>query len=120
MVDEHLGHPPFLLATQAEPAASQMPDRLAALGAAPRRYTMAAMAVDTATIRVARDTRDLLSEQARERGISLSALLAEIARERARETTFASERQAIRADAENPAALEEMDLWETTLSDGIG
>jgi len=80
---------------------------------------MATMAVDTATIRVARDTRDLLAEQARERGISLAALLAEIARERARESLFESERQAIRADAQNPAVLEELHLWETTLADGI-
>jgi predicted DNA-binding ribbon-helix-helix protein len=80
---------------------------------------MATMAVDTATIRVARGTRDLLAEQARQRGISLAALLAEIAGERARETIFQSERQAIRADAQNPAVLEEMNLWEGTLADGI-
>lgn len=77
------------------------------------------MAVDTATIRVARDTRDLLAEQARQRGISLAALLAEIAGERARETIFQSERRAIRADSQNPAVLEEIDLWERTLADGI-
>jgi len=80
---------------------------------------MATMSVATATIRVARGTRDLLAEQARQRGISLAALLAEIADERARETIFQSERQAIRADAQNPAVLEEMDLWEGTLADGI-
>jgi uncharacterized protein (DUF1778 family) len=77
------------------------------------------VAVDTATIRVTRDTRDLLAKQARERGISLAALLSEIARERAREEIFESERQAIRADAENPAVLEEMHAWEATLADGI-
>jgi hypothetical protein len=77
------------------------------------------VAVDTATIRVARDTRDLLAEQARERGISIAALLTEIARERARETIFESERQAIRADAQNPAVLEEMHDWEATLADGL-
>ena len=77
------------------------------------------MAADTATIRVARGTRDLLAEQARARGMSLAALLAEIARERAREAIFESERQAIRADAQNPAVLEELHLWETTLADGI-
>jgi len=48
-----------------------------------------------------------------------TATLAEIAGERARETIFQSERQAIRVDAHNPAALEEMDLWEGTLADGI-
>ncbi|HEY4917406.1 MAG TPA: hypothetical protein VIH92_10875 [Solirubrobacteraceae bacterium] len=77
------------------------------------------MAIDTATIRVSRDTRDLLAKQARGRGISLAALLAEIARERARETIFESERQAIRADAQDPAVLEEMHAWEATLADGI-
>jgi hypothetical protein len=77
------------------------------------------MAVDTATIRVARDTRDRLAEQARERGISLAALLAEIAREREIEAIFESERQALLADAQNPAVLEEMRLWESTLEDGI-
>jgi len=30
-----------------------------------------------------------------------------------------SERQAIRADVENPQSLEEMRLWEATLEDGI-
>lgn len=77
------------------------------------------MVVDTATIRVARGTRDLLAEQARARGISLAGLLAEMARERELEAIFESERQATLADAQNPAALEEMRLWETTLEDGI-
>jgi hypothetical protein len=77
------------------------------------------MAVDTATIRVARGTRDLLAGQARARGISLAGLLAEMARERELEAIFESERQATLADAQNPAALEEMRLWETTLEDGI-
>ncbi|HUB36681.1 MAG TPA: hypothetical protein VL972_07645 [Solirubrobacteraceae bacterium] len=77
------------------------------------------MAVDTATIRVARTTRDLLAEQAHERGVSLAALLAEIARERELEAIFESERQARLADAQNPAVLEEMRLWESTLEDGI-
>lgn len=77
------------------------------------------MAVDTATIRVARDTRDLLAEQARARGISLAALLAEIARERMRDSIFESERRATLAEATSPAVLEEMRLWEATLGDGI-
>jgi hypothetical protein len=80
---------------------------------------MAAMATDTATIRVTRDTRDLLAEQARVRGMSLAALLAEIAREQEIEEAFESERQAVLADAENPAAQEEMRLWEATLEDGL-
>lgn len=43
------------------------------------------MAVDSATIRVTRETRDLLADQARERGMSLSAMLTELARDVARE-----------------------------------
>jgi hypothetical protein len=77
------------------------------------------MAVDTATIRVARNTRDLLAEQARERGISLSALLAEIAREREIEAAFESERQAVLAEVGDPAAEEERRLWDSTLEDGL-
>ena len=76
-------------------------------------------AVDTATIRVARGTRDLLAGQARDRGMSLAALLAEIARERELEAIWDSERRATRADAQSPAALEEVRLWEATLEDGI-
>lgn len=77
------------------------------------------MATETATIRVSRATRDRLAEQAHEHGVSLAALLAEIARERELEAIFESERQATLADAQNPAALEEMRLWEATLEDGI-
>jgi hypothetical protein len=77
------------------------------------------MAVDTATIRVARETRDRLAEQAHQRGVSISALLAQIAREQELEAIYESERQAILADAQNPEVLEEMRLWESTLEDGI-
>lgn len=77
------------------------------------------MAADTATIRVTRGTRDLLAQQARERGVSLAMLLTEIAREREREAIFESERRATRVDAQSPAALEEMRVWEATLEDGV-
>ncbi len=77
------------------------------------------MAVDTATIRVARGTRDLLAAQARERGMSVAALLAEIARVRAIEAAFESERRARRAEEGDPVAEAEMRLWEATLEDGI-
>ena len=77
------------------------------------------MATETATIRVARSTRDRLAEQARARGISLAALLSEMARERELEAVWESERQATIADARNPAALEDAHLWEATLDDGI-
>ncbi len=77
------------------------------------------MATETATIRVARSTRDRLAEQARARGISLAALLSEMARERELEAVWESERQATIADAQNPAALEDARMWEATLDDGI-
>lgn len=77
------------------------------------------MATDTATIRVARTTRDTLAEQAHEQGVSLASLLTEIAREREVEAIFESERRARLAEVGDPAAEEEMRLWETTIEDGI-
>ncbi len=77
------------------------------------------MAVDTATIRVTRETRDLLAEQARERGVSLSAMLTELARDVAREAVFRSEREAARVDAESREALREERAWESALGDGV-
>lgn len=80
------------------------------------------LATETTTIRVTRETRDLLAQQARERGISLAAMLADLARAAAREVIFRSERDASRADADADdcdAAAEEHD-WEATLGDGVG
>jgi hypothetical protein len=77
------------------------------------------MAVDTATIRVARGTRDRLAEQARQRGVSISALLAEMAREQELEAIYESERRARLAEDGDPAVEGEMLLWESTLEDGI-
>jgi hypothetical protein len=77
------------------------------------------MATETATIRVARATRDRLAEQASARGVSLASLLAEMAREREMEAIWESERLATLADAGNPAAQEDARLWEATLEDGI-
>jgi uncharacterized protein (DUF1778 family) len=83
-----------------------------------RRYGIA-MAVDTATIRVTRETRDLLAEQARDRGVSLSSMLTELARDVAREAVFRSERQAARADAGSREALREERVWESAAGDGV-
>ncbi|MGA9283934.1 MAG: hypothetical protein WBV85_00670 [Solirubrobacteraceae bacterium] len=77
------------------------------------------MATDTATIRVASSTRDRLAAQARARGVSLAALLSEMAREREIEAIWESERQATIADAQSPGAVEDARLWEATLDDGI-
>jgi hypothetical protein len=80
---------------------------------------MATMGVDTATIRVARRTRDVLAGQARERGISLAALLAEVAREREVEMIWQSERDASRADAKHPEVAHEERAWEAATADGL-
>lgn len=77
------------------------------------------MAVETATIRVTRETRNLLADQARDRGMSLSAMLSELAREVAREAVFRSERDAARADASSRDALREEREWEAALGDGV-
>jgi hypothetical protein len=73
----------------------------------------------TATIRVPRETRDLLAARARERGVSLSSLLTEFARRAERADAYLSEREASRAEAGDPEALAEAELWEATLGDGI-
>jgi hypothetical protein len=80
---------------------------------------MATMATETATIRVARATRDRLAEQADERGVSLAALLADVARERQVELMLRSERDASRLDAKSDEVASEDREWETTLADGI-
>lgn len=78
-----------------------------------------AMPSDTATIRVPRQTRDSLMERARERGISLSALLTDLAEQAWRADAYRSEREATRAEANDPVALAEYRLWEATLEDGL-
>jgi hypothetical protein len=77
------------------------------------------VATETATIRVARETRDLLAEQARERGVSLSSMLAELASEAEREAAFRSERNASLADAGDAGVSAEEREWESTLGDGV-
>jgi hypothetical protein len=75
---------------------------------------------DTATIRVTRETRDLLAEQAQARGVSLSAMLTDLAWEHARATALRSEREAGRADAANAGALDEEREWDVAAGDGLG
>jgi len=77
------------------------------------------VATETTTIRVTRATRDLLAEQASERGVSLAAMLGEIAEEHRRDAIWRSEREASRLDAENPDARTENREWEATLDDGL-
>jgi hypothetical protein len=77
------------------------------------------MATETTTIRVTRQTRDLLATQARARGMSLAAMLEKLARDAAREAVLSSEREAARADALDGGAVEDERAWATTLADGI-
>ena len=77
------------------------------------------MTTETSTIRVSRATRDLLAAQARARGLSLAALVAEIAEERHREAIWRSEYQANQIDRENAEAQAELHEWEGTLNDGL-
>ncbi|MDQ3543787.1 MAG: antitoxin [Actinomycetota bacterium] len=77
------------------------------------------MATETSTIRVTRATRDLLAEQARQRGVSVSALLSEIAEGRRRDAIWRSEYQANRIDEQNPDTQAELREWEGTLEDGL-
>lgn len=60
-----------------------------------------------------------MAEQARGRGVSVAALLAEIAEERRRESIWRSEREANRIDAQNSEAQTELREWEATLEDGL-
>lgn len=80
---------------------------------------LANMATETATIRVARETRDLLAAQARERGVSLSSMLAELAREAERKAIFRAERDASRTDSGNASVRSEDREWAATLGDGV-
>jgi len=77
------------------------------------------MATETSTIRVTRATRDLLAEQARQRGVSVAALLGEIAEERRRDAIWRSEHEANRIDEQNPDTQAELREWEGTLEDGL-
>lgn len=77
------------------------------------------MPAKTSTIRVSSATRDILADQARERGISLAAFVGEIAEERRREAIWRSERDAARIDERNADAQGELQDWEDTLEDGL-
>jgi antitoxin MazE7 len=73
----------------------------------------------TATIRVPRETRDLLAARAHRRGVSLSSLLTELARRIEQADALRSEREASRADAGRRDIAAEEREWEAVLGDGI-
>lgn len=77
------------------------------------------MATQTTTIRVPIPTRDRLAAQARQRGISIAALLEELSDQAERQAAFEAERRATLADAEM-SAVHDGDLdWDATAGDGI-
>jgi post-segregation antitoxin (ccd killing protein) len=77
------------------------------------------MSTPTTTIRVSVQTRDRLAAQARDRGISMSALLTELASDAERQAIFRAERDATTADAAVRAVGEEDRDWEDTVGDGL-
>jgi len=77
------------------------------------------MATDTTTIRVPTTTRDKLAAQARQRGVSMAALLEELSDQAERQTAFEAERTATRADAQTPSVNDEELDWGSTSGDGV-
>ncbi|HEY1840904.1 MAG TPA: antitoxin [Mycobacterium sp.] len=78
------------------------------------------MSTSTTTIRVSIRTRDRLATQARERGISVAALLTELASRAEHEAFFRAERDATRADLGILGVRHEDNAWDTTAGDGLG
>jgi hypothetical protein len=74
----------------------------------------------TTTIRVSTRTRDRLAAQARQRGVSVAALLAELVASAEHAAAFRAERDATRADADSPAVRDEDCGWDDTAGDGLG
>jgi len=78
------------------------------------------MSTHTTTIRVSVQTRDRLAAQARERGVSIAALLTELAARAEHEAIFRAESDATRAEAALQAVRNENRDWDTTAGDGLG
>lgn len=64
-------------------------------------------------------TRDRLAAQARQRGVSMAALLAELAADAEREAAFRAERDATRSEAGPSGPRDEFDDWDATIGDGL-
>ncbi|WP_204079562.1 antitoxin [Mycobacterium riyadhense] len=77
------------------------------------------MSTPTTTIRVPVRTRDRLAAQARERGVSIAALLTELATRAEQEAIFRAERDATRAEAALQAVRDENRDWGSTVDDGL-
>lgn len=77
------------------------------------------MTTSSTTVRVSLQTRERLTAQARQRGISVSALIAELAARADRESMFRAEREATRAEASSDGAVQEDMDWARAAGDGI-
>jgi len=77
------------------------------------------MATSTTTIRVTVGTRDRLAAQARQRGVSVSTLLTDLAAQAERHAIFQAERDAEQAEAGDTAARDEAQDWGDATGDGI-
>lgn len=77
------------------------------------------MATETTTVRVSLRTRDRLAAQARNRGVSISTLLEELAAGADREAIFRAEREATRAEADYRTVREEEGDWADAAADDI-
>ncbi|MCB1289908.1 MAG: antitoxin [Mycobacterium sp.] len=78
------------------------------------------MATPTTTIRVSIRTRDRLAAQARQRGISIPTLLAELAGQADRDAAFREERDAELLDAASAEVRREERDWAEAADDGLG
>ncbi|CAN1492472.1 hypothetical protein MCEMAEM6B_00234 [Mycobacteriaceae bacterium] len=77
------------------------------------------MSTESTTVRVSLRTRDRLAAQARERGVSISALLEELAAGADREAIFRAEREATRAEADDRTVRMEEGDWADAAADDI-
>lgn len=77
------------------------------------------MSTATTTIRVPIRTRDRLAAQARERGVSIAALLTDLAARAENEAIFRAERDTTRAETALQAVHDENRDWDTTITDGL-
>jgi hypothetical protein len=73
----------------------------------------------TTTIRVPVQTRDRLAAQARQRGVSVAALLTELAARAEHDAIFSAERDEARSDADARAARDEDRDWDDATGDGV-
>ena len=77
------------------------------------------MSTESTTVRVSLRTRDRLAAQARERGVSISALLEELAAGAAREAMLRAAREVTRAEAGDRTVREEEADWVDAAADDI-